>query len=196
MNQRPKTKNPKPFILFTLSFILLPLSFLFAENYMDLMQTLVGEHRDSRFGYSTASLDFNGDSIDDLVVGSSEWDPEYEEVGSRTHVGKLYFYFGKEENFADSADFTISGFHNDDSTFASLGIHLENLGDMNNDEFEDLGFYNLTKDEEDHIHMQIDILLGNADCDTIPNYVYTFPNSLYFDDSGSFFLLFVYLLDH
>ena len=187
--------NKSKFLLFTLSFLsrrsnillaflcvgglIFPLSLLFAENHMDLMQTLVGEHRDSRFGYSTASLDFNGDSTDDLVVGSRGWDPDYYVTGNTTNIGKLYFYFGKEENFADSADFTISGFRNDDSTFTKLGTHLENLGDMDNDGFEDLGFYNLTKDDEGHIYMQIDILLGNADCDTIPDYVYTLPCSLY-----------------
>jgi len=168
------------FLLFPLSFILFPLSLLFAENHMDLMRELVGEHRDSRFGYSTASMDFNGDSIDDLVVGSWRWDPEYTGVGSPAYVGKIYFYFGKEENFADTTDLTISG----DSLYAYLGIHLENLGDMNNDGFEDLGFYNLTKDDEGHIYMQIDILPGNADCDTIPNYVYTLPCSLYQNDGG------------
>ena len=192
--------NKSKFLLFTLSFLsrrsnillaflcvgglIFPLSLLFAENHMDLMQTLVGEHRDSRFGYSTASLDFNGDSTDDLVVGSRGWDPDYYVTGNTTNIGKLYFYFGKEENFADSADFTISGFRNDDSTFTKLGTHLENLGDMNNDGFEDLGFYNLTKDDEGHIYMQIDILPGNADCDTIPNYVYTLPCSLYQNDGG------------
>ena len=178
--------NKSKFLLFPLSFILFPLSLLFAENHMDLMQTLVGEHRDSRFGYSTASLDFNGDSIDDLVVGSNDWDPDYVQLGYTRHYGKIYFYFGKEENFADSIDLTISGYvlAFSDSTYGSLGLHLENLGDMDNDGFEDLGFYSLTLDEEGHIYMQIDILLGNADCDTIPDYVYTLPCSLYENDNG------------
>jgi len=44
-------KNQFHFLLFTFSFILypFPLSLLFAENHMDLMRELVGEHRDSRF---------------------------------------------------------------------------------------------------------------------------------------------------
>ncbi len=63
---------------------------------MDLMHELVGEHRDSRFGYSTASLDFNGDSTDDLVVGSRGWDPDYYVTGNTTNIGKLYFILVKK----------------------------------------------------------------------------------------------------
>ena len=159
---------------------------LFAENNMDLMRELVGEHEQSEYGFSVKSLDFNGDGIDDLVVGARDWDPNYSGGPNTAHWGKIYFYFGKEENFADSADVTISGYILTDTTFALLGQHLENLGDMNNDGFDDLGFYNKTKDDTGSVYMQMGILLGGNPCDTIPDYVFTFALSLFDDTIGAY----------
>ena len=159
---------------------------LFAENHMNLMKELVGEHPESEYGFSVKSLDFNGDGIDDLVVGSYGWDPNYSGGPNTAKWGKIYFYFGKEENFADSADITISGYSLADTGFVSLGKHLENLGDMNNDGFDDLGFYNKTKDDTGSVYMQMGILLGGNPCDTIPDYMFTFSLSLYDDTIGAY----------
>ena len=181
MNQRPKTKNPKPFILFTLSFILLPLSFLFAENYMELIAELTGEHPRSEFGFCAANLDFNGDGIDDLAVGARKWDPEYPGWPSQANPwGKIYFYFGKEECFGDSIDFTISGY----DSLKSFGKHLENLGDTNGDGFEDLGYRTYYYDyDEDLSHYFANILLGNDIMDSIPDYIYEFLGNEYNADN-------------
>ena len=64
-------------LLLVLIFLLFTLNLLFAENYMDIMAELTGEHSGSRFGFCSTSLDFNGDNIDDLVVTAERWDPEY-----------------------------------------------------------------------------------------------------------------------
>jgi len=119
--------NKAKFLLFTLYFLsrrtnillailcvggfLFPFSFLQADNYMELIAELTGEHPRSKFGFQAASLDFNGDGSDDLVVGAHKWDPEYPGWPAQANPwGKIYFYFGKEEGFANSVDFSISGY--------------------------------------------------------------------------------------
>jgi hypothetical protein len=42
---------------------------------MDLIQTMQGEFNGSEFGNSMASIDFNADGYDDLVVCSDAWNP-------------------------------------------------------------------------------------------------------------------------
>jgi hypothetical protein len=80
------------------SFILLIFLFfcnyLFPQNEMELIATLQGEHNQSEFGFTIACLDFNGDGLDDLVVGANRWDPEYTGGSTPAVWGKIYFYFG------------------------------------------------------------------------------------------------------
>jgi len=160
----------KRIFFFILSFLLF--TFTQAENYMELIAELTGEHPRSKFGFQAASLDFNGDGIDDLVVGAHKWDPEYPGWPAQANPwGKIYFYFGKEEGFANSVDFTITGY----DSLKNLGNHLENLGDINGDGHEDLGYFSYYYDDVSHYFANI--LLGNDVMDSIPDYTYEFLGS-------------------
>ena len=163
--------NKKTIILI---FILFSLVFLTAENYMELIAELTGEHPRSEFGFCAASLDFNGDGIDDLVVGAHRWDPEYPGWPAQANPwGKIYFYLGPL-GINNTVDFTISGY----DSLKSFGKHLENLGDMNGDGYEDLGYRTFYYDpDEDLSHYFTNILFGNNIMDSIPDYTYEFLGS-------------------
>ncbi|MBN2461213.1 MAG: FG-GAP repeat protein, partial [Candidatus Cloacimonetes bacterium] len=60
-----------------LCLVILIRQIIHCDNYMNMMVQLEGEHDFSEFGTTMTSLDFNGDGIDDLVVGANEWDPDY-----------------------------------------------------------------------------------------------------------------------
>ncbi|MDP8201614.1 MAG: FG-GAP-like repeat-containing protein [Candidatus Tenebribacter burtonii] len=111
---------------------------------------LEGEMERSWFGGTMAALDFNGDGYDDLVVSSPQihWQ------------GRLYFFMGGEV-FDDQVDFTLSGVLGN-----ALGSYLTNIGDINGDGKEDLGYSIIDADS-----LYINILLGNTEQDTIPDFV-------------------------
>ena len=144
----------------------------FSENQMEIIAELEGEHQQSEFGFWSTALDFNGDGFDDLVVGSKKWNPNPPDwPDDPVAEGKYYFYFGKEEGFADYVDLTLT---NLEENF-QLGMCLENLGDMNGDGFEDLGYYEVFFEPPfgDAYH-NVNILLGGTEPDTIPDYIFTF----------------------
>ena len=148
MNVKMKKKKYLLFLLLALCF--LSFTLLHAENYMDQLAYLEGEQPRSWFGNTLAALDFNGDGYDDLVVSSPQiyW------------KGKLYFYLGGEE-FDDQVDFTLTG-----ELGTYLGSYLTNIGDINNDGCEDLGYSRVDTDS-----LYLNILLGNTEQDTIPSFV-------------------------
>ena len=120
---------------------------------MDLMCEFEGEHSEDKFGKSMCSLDFNGDGIDDLIVGTP-----YYGVG-----GKIYFYLGGDD-FADGPSFTMTG-----DSDNRIDIQIRALGDMNNDGYDDLVVpnYNHTINSFEFL-----ILLGGAEPDTIADYAF------------------------
>jgi len=138
--------------------LLLMFTPLLADNYMDLMCEFEGEHSEDQFGISMCSLDFNGDSIDDLIVGTP-----YYGVG-----GKIYFYLGGD-NFAEGPSFTMTG-DNDNL----LDLQLKALGDLNNDGFDDIGMPNYN-DNGIPTHDETWILFGGSEPDTIPDYIFHIP---------------------
>lgn len=166
--------KPKPILLFLIVFVLFTLSSLFAQNQMELIAEFTGEHPRSEFGFQVASLDFNGDGIDDLAIGAYRWDPEYPGWPAQAnHWGKIYFYLGPL-GINNSVDFTISGF----DSLRSFGKHLANLGDMNGDGYEDLGYRTSYYDYEEELsHNCANILFGNNVMDSIPDYIYDFPGN-------------------
>lgn len=151
------------------SFCLLLFTFLFAENNMEVMAELTGEHPRSQFGFCVTALDFNGDGFDDLAVTAYKWDPTYAGwPASAAPWDKIYMYFGSEENFGDSLIFSISNYDS-----LRSGFMVENLGDMNNDGFEDLGYLTYYVGSLGEF-FNVNILLGNDIMDSIPDHTIVF----------------------
>jgi len=154
-------KLKKNFI-FTICFLFV--AFLFAENHMQLIWQQEGEFVNSYYGYSIASIDFNGDSIDDLVVGSYKWNQSG--LPGSTQQGKIYFYYGGTV-FDTIPDLTIDG--SQYNYYSMIGNHIVNCGDVNGDGFDDFGsirYGNYTS----NIKYFIEIFFGGTQCDTIPDF--------------------------
>jgi hypothetical protein len=100
-------------------------------NHMDLLTTMTGEHNLANMGWSMASLDFNYDSYDDLIVCSNIWGAD--QPPDSIAYGRIYFYWGGP-GFDNVADYMFTGSY--ESEFRST---LCNLGDVNGDGIEDLG---------------------------------------------------------
>ena len=163
------------FFLFTFCFLLSTFSFLQAENYMELIWEQQGEHDEAEYGYSIAAIDFNGDNIDDLVVGSYRWN--YNSIPGGFVQGKIYFYYGGK-SFDNIPELTMDGSQYSYST--GLGEKIVNLGDVNGDGYEDLGSIR-GGDWQGDIKYYLEVYNGGIDCDTIPD----FTHIIYRDDVES-----------
>ncbi|MDZ8106820.1 MAG: Ig-like domain-containing protein [Nostoc sp. DedQUE12a] len=90
-------------------------------------------------GYSVSSAgDFNGDGIDDLIIGATGADPN-----GKSGAGQTYVVFGSSSGFGASFElsslngsngFVINGI--DELEFS--GVSVSNAGDINGDGFDDL----------------------------------------------------------
>jgi len=141
---------------------------IYCINHMDLIQTMTGEFAGCEFGYSMASLDFNADGYDDLVVCSSAWNPNgvYNE---QQLFGKLYFYWGGL-NFDNIPDMIISGEYHGNY----YGHGLFNAGDINGDSIDDLIISN-----RDSINIsKIEIFYGRQIPHSSPDFILSYPISL------------------
>ncbi|MDO9576772.1 MAG: T9SS type A sorting domain-containing protein [Candidatus Cloacimonadales bacterium] len=147
--------NRRILIIFIFCFLLSAFG-LSAQNTMQQIAYLEGEMEQSWFGNTMAALDFNGDGYDDLVVSSPCWVDWNQNIS-----GRLYFFIGGEV-FDDEADFTLTA----DVMTSMLGSYLTNIGDINGDGMEDLGY-----SCQDADSLYLNILLGNAEQDTIPDFV-------------------------
>jgi len=114
---------------------MLLVSYLGAVNHMPLLCTMYGEFPGAQLGKGLASLDFNGDGIDDLVIQESAWNPNGNIDSPQTYYGRLNFHWGGED-FNASFDASIHGGVKDFS-----GGTIIALGDINNDGKDDLGYY-------------------------------------------------------
>lgn len=114
---------------------------LFAENVIDFSEwegnfSVLGENSFDSFGHSSSSGDFNGDGIEDLVVGAPFSDPE-----GRGAAGSIYIFFGSvahtQEELTDlsfqNADVTIIGAEENHQLGKTLIV-----GNFNNDMFDDI----------------------------------------------------------
>lgn len=168
-------------ILIIVSF--LSLNKLYAENHMELIWEVQGEHIEAEYGYSIASIDFNGDGIDDLVVGSYRWN--YDSIPGGTPQGKIYFYYGGN-SFDNIPELTMDGDQYSYST--GLGKKIVNLGDVNGDGYEDLGSKRYG-DWQSDVKCYLEIFFGGPDCDTIPDFQHIIYRDDIDDDLYSFYPL-------
>jgi hypothetical protein len=65
---------------------------IIATNQMPLMNTIYGEFNGDEFGVAMVSMDYNGDSFDDLIVVAKYL--ECTGVLGAYYPGKLYFLLG------------------------------------------------------------------------------------------------------
>ncbi len=155
----------------TITILLTACVLLYTENQLDIVWEMQGEQASDDFGKYVTALDFNGDGIDDLAVNARRY---YNDSDHVLHRGKLYIYFGSDTGLAVTPDITISA--PADTTFHHIvGFeYLSNLGDMNNDGCDDIGYnyIEVTYDSLYHTYRQMKILLGNTENDTIPDYEY------------------------
>ena len=103
-------------LLFTLS--------LFAQNYMDTMNTFEGPWGNSEYGKWMATLDFNADGIDDLFVLARNGPPTPSEV----HI----FWGGNNFEYNNTPDCIIP------MTGSDAGYGIFACGDVNGDGYDDI----------------------------------------------------------
>jgi len=148
--------------------ILLPIlaSSLNAVNQMPLAFTIWGDQDYDHFGDKLASLDFNGDGYDDLVVLQSWWVPD--SIYTNLHItqpqgrdyGRILFYYGGPD-FDDVPDFVIEGTRPYQFHLSTNAMYR--LGDVNGDGYEDLGIV-------EHFPKRFDIFFGGSNPSTTPGY--------------------------
>ena len=95
----------------------------FAQNYMEIMNTLEGPWGNSEYGKGMATLDFNADGVDDLFVLAME----------EGNQGEIHIFWGGE-NF---------GYNNEPNQITTLtdynvSLGVFSCGDVNGDGYDDL----------------------------------------------------------
>ncbi len=150
-------------ILLTISVLLI------ANNQLDIVWQQHGEQANDNFGMSVISLDFNGDDIDDLAVNAYRYDndPNY-----TMQQGKLYVYYGSDLGLPYAPSLTISTVIDTNLVRNYSWMRIENLGDMNGDNCDEIGYihYERTYDGEYHYFYYYRILEGNTVNDTITDH--------------------------
>ncbi len=157
----------------TIAILLTICVLLSAVNELEVVWQQHGEQANDNFGMSVISLDFNGDNIDDLAVNAWRYTNNPELTNQR---GKIYIYMGSEEGLPTEPDIQITTVVDTSLNWNFSWITLENIGDMNGDNCDEIGFL-----ERDRIpdgagsyiyNDHVSILLGSTVMDTISDYTY------------------------
>ena len=137
--------------------ILLPIlaSSLNAVNQMPLAFTIWGDQDYDHFGDKLASLDFNGDGYDDLVVLQSWWVPDsiyvnlhitqpegiYDSIFSSGEIGIVSR--GSNQRVTDNKFYTNTGILNHSGSILNMGNLAKNLfeAERENLKFQDTASY-------------------------------------------------------
>ncbi len=142
-------------------------SLLYAVNSMPLLTTMTGEFPGAALGWSTCSIDFNGDGIKDLVALERHWNPDGVYNSSFGRFGRILFYWGGTD-FDNVIDASINGEYH--RQYGSGWI--QNVGDVNNDGIEDLCYWG----EENQLN-KICIFFGRQNPLITPDFVLSMPNT-------------------
>jgi hypothetical protein len=157
-------------------------SIIVAQNHMDIMTTMTGEHDHSHMGWIMTTLDWNGDGYDDLIINEQQWNPDGYPLTNNTS-GKLLIYFGGP-NFDNISEIVIPGHHQIEFSHTTS---MCNAGDMNGDSTDDLALFRATMYEggnDQNYDLQLCVFYGGAAPDTIPDFVLTFPREVWLNAGG------------
>ena len=101
------------------------------ENQADVV--LVGQVNEDRFGSSVASAgDFNGDGLDDVIVGASY------ERSDPSQPGKAYIFFGGQTGTITNPDTNANVILNGQGASDEFGWSVASAGDFNGDGLSDV----------------------------------------------------------
>ncbi len=135
---------------------------LSADNQLDVVWQMQGEQLGDHYGKWVTALDFNGDGIDDLAVSASKFHPD---ANYPEYKGKLYIYFGSDEGLPDTPSLAATVEADTTMDLLSSLYAIVNLGDMNNDGCEDIGYKNGSRWHDQsgsHTSVNPHILLGGG----------------------------------
>ena len=165
--------NQRRFFLFVFCFLLF--AFLFAENILEIVWQKEGEQQDDKFGKYIAALDFNGDGINDLAVSAPRYamNPEYP-----SYKGKIYIYYGSNDGLSENPDWTFTQATDSTYIFITNCSRLVNLGDMDNNGCDDIGFYAFSSPQSGIYDWDVNIILGASNPDSLPDFIYNFSGSI------------------
>jgi hypothetical protein len=150
----------------------------YAINHMDLMTTMTGEHDRAYMGSSMASLDFNNDGYDDLVVCSNIWGAG--QPPDSIAYGRIYFYWGGPD-FDNIPDLIYTGSY--EKEFKSTLCYL---GDVNGDGLEDLGMTHYGTPFGLHLNnYKFSVFYGEQTPQPQPDFSIEYPYNLYLSISAS-----------
>ncbi len=149
---------------------------LFSQQTMELVWSDAGVQECDNYGYTIAALDFNGDGYDDLAVSAPSYMVDVEVPQFR---GKLYLYWGSPNGLSETCSLSISTVVDSTKRTMNSWRNIINLGDMNGDGCEDLG-YSMSYGEAGSYQSfyYISVLFGNTVNDTIPDFQFQTSNSL------------------
>ena len=95
----------------------------------------LGENFATQFGHSVSSAgDFNGDGLDDVIIGAPLADVPVFSGGFHPDNGAGYLWFGKSGGFTMNSTSPLKGTLDNDH----LGFSVSGVGDVNGDGFDDV----------------------------------------------------------
>jgi hypothetical protein len=167
----------KPKIISTI-FILIIFSSLSAiGSISEIWKTLTGHQPADEFGGRGASLDYNGDGIDDLLVSA----PFYHFRPEISESGRVEIFFGKEQGFADSCDLALNAIKPDSLSGVGKYSQIIACGDVNGDGYDDLATLVYTRSPlSDYYSQFMEIYCGGPQADTLPDITVNPPDSMNF----------------
>lgn len=164
----------KLLILGAVAWLLLSLP-LSAIDHLDLITSMSGEFNGSFFGKGMIAMDFNGDGYDDLIVNSTNWNPNGVYNDSQ-RWGRIYFYWGGP-GFDNVPDYIMTASHK----YEFYSYNIFNGGDINGDGIDDLVVDRHTSTHRAHIAVYYggsspsrapDLIINSIDPD---EYIYPLP---------------------
>ncbi|NP_999642.1 alphaP integrin precursor [Strongylocentrotus purpuratus] len=105
---------------------------IFDQSLVEIITPVVGEQIVSYFGYSVASVDVNGDGLDDLLVGAPMF-TNREPATEKWEAGRVYVYLQNADHSLGAPQMLTGK-----KIRARFGFPITSIGDSNQDGFNDV----------------------------------------------------------